>query len=304
MAARSLARRHTNVLGVVISDFSHPWAAGLAGLMEREARKHDHTLLVVSTGGDGAEAEIPCIRTLVEHRVAAIIFVDFSREPAVVGALPDDTPIVFVSTQGVGGPTIVVDFQLGAQLAVQHLVDLGHERIGFVAPDGPDPRSTMDLFAGYRQAMFAAGLLTANTSQADVEPPIMACDGKLWPSLDQLLTSAQRPTAIFAVDDLTALQILQRADALDLSVPQDLSVVGFDNIGVAALPSISLTTVAQPAAELATRAVQSALAMITGSAEPPAYQLLEPKLIVRNTTAPPSTAPAPNASIESSTVGQ
>jgi DNA-binding LacI/PurR family transcriptional regulator len=288
VAARSLARGGTKTLGVVISDFGHPWAGGLAGRMEREARKHNHTLFVVSTGGEGPEAEAACVRTLVEHRVAAIIFVDFSNDPAVIGALPADTPIVFVSTQGVGGPNIVVDYRLSAQLAVSHLVNLGHQRIGFVVREGPDPRSFLEIFIGCQQAMLGAGLLSAQRSHVDVELPVVTCDGEFWPSIEEMLSSTRRPTAIFAVDDLAALEVLERAYALRLRVPDDLSVVGFDDIGIAALPNISLTTVAQPAAEFATRAVETALAMIAGSAEQRNYQLLQPALIVRKTTAPPS----------------
>jgi DNA-binding LacI/PurR family transcriptional regulator len=153
-----------------------------------------------------------------------------------------------------------------------------------------DPVADDDRFASYRQTLEAAGCLEQSASLTlrvqdstprDDEQPHVAR------AIDALLTGAVRPTAIFAASDLTAIQVLDRADVLGLKVPDDLSIVGFDDIETAGLARISLTTVAQPAEELAALAIETAIALArdeTDGVRP--LTLLKPTLVVRGTTGP------------------
>jgi LacI family transcriptional regulator len=296
MGARSLARQESNVLGILLGDLENPWYATVAAHMEQVARGHGYSVLIASTGGerlrDGAEdVEALRIANLVEHRVAAIILNSFSGDASVVSNVPPGTPLVFVDNQG-PGVTVTVDGRLGAHLAVTHLLELGHRRIGYVSTNsGTDPVADDDRFASYEQTLQAAGCMAES---AGLVVRLDASGGRrdrregAEEAIDALLSRPGRPTAVFAASDLTAIEVLDRADALGLAVPADLSLVGFDDINTARLKRISLTTIAQPAVELATRAIGTAIALARGETHDiRPLTLLEPTLVVRSTTGPP-----------------
>jgi LacI family transcriptional regulator len=293
LGARSLARQESNVLGILLGDLENPWYATVAAHMERVARSHGYSVLMASTGGeslrdDFGQAEALRLANLVEHRVAAIIMNSFSGDATVMHNVPTSTPVVFVDNQG-PGTTVTVDSRLGSHLAVSHLLELGHRRIGYVSTNSDtDPIADDDRFSSYRQSLGAAGCL-ADSDGLVVRlqrPPASEADlSGMQIAIDALLTRSPRPTAIFASSDLTAIEVLDRADALGLDVPRDLSIVGFDDIKTAGLKRISLTTIAQPAVRLATTAVETAIALSRGvntGIRP--LTLLAPNLVVRATT--------------------
>jgi LacI family transcriptional regulator len=288
VTARALAQQKTNVLGIVLGNLENPSYASFAASVERHAYAHGYAALIVSTGGE-LETEVLRIQTLIEHRVAAIIFFTFSGNTAVVRAIPKQTPMVFVTVQGPGGASITLDDRLGAQLAVSHLLELGHRRIAYVSATlGAEPATDQERFAGYRQALAAVGIPIPDEHfilRFSHSPQVR---GGLQSSIDKLLRLKPRPTAIFASSDFTAIEVIERADLLGLRIPQDLSIVGFDDINIASLARISLTTVVQPTSELASLAVDAAIALASGHSKGVRPRvLLEPKLAVRSTTGPP-----------------
>jgi LacI family transcriptional regulator len=296
MGARSLARQESNVLGILLGDLENPWYATVAAHMERVARGHGYSVLIASTGGerlrDGAgDVEAVRITNLVEHRVAAIVLNSFSGDASVVNSVPPGTPLVFVDNQG-PGVTVTVDGRLGAHLAVTHLLEFGHRRVGYVSTNSDtDPVADDDRFASYEQTLRAAGCLEESAHlvvRLDASGSRAQGRHDAEGAIDALLQRPQRPTAIFAASDLSAIEVLDRADALGLDVPGDLSLVGFDDINTARLKRISLTTIAQPADELATRAITTAIALARGETQGVRpLTLLEPRLVVRSTTGPP-----------------
>lgn len=288
VAARALAQQRTEVLGLVVGSLENPWYAPAIAHIERRARERGYAVLMVSTWGD-LSAQASGIRTLIEHRVAAIIFLAASGN-AVVRSVPSEIPIVFVDVHGTGGPMVSVDDRLGAQLAVSHLLDLGHRQIGYVSVD-PDaePTTFAERFAGYRQALAGAGLLEQNEGLSiDAVGSILTHEtAGTRAAIDALLTSASRPTAVYGANDVAAIEVLERADVLGLRVPEDLSIVGFDDIAMSRLARVSLTTIAHPIAELATQGVDTALTLAADGADAHSpHVLLQPKLIVRSTTGP------------------
>jgi LacI family transcriptional regulator len=288
VTARSLAQQRTDVLGIVLGNLENPFYASLTANIERQAYAQGYTTLIVSTAGE-LETEVSRVETLIEHRVAAIIFFTFSGNTATVRAIPKQTPAVFVSVQGINGTSITVDDRLGAQLAVGHLLGLGHRRIAYVSASlGAEPSTDEERFAGYRQAFGAAGVsIPEERLVLRFQQPVQS-RRDLHNAIDKLLRLKPRCTAIFASSDLTALETIERADLLGLRIPEDLSIVGFDDINIASLERISLTTVAHPIAELAARGVEAAVSLATGrSKHMRARILLEPKLVVRGTTGPP-----------------
>jgi LacI family transcriptional regulator len=180
-------------------------------------------------------------------------------------------------------PTVDSDNLAGAEAAVWHLVNLGHRRIGFLG-GRDDLESARRREEGYRRTMAAAGL--------PVDPDLMRSGGFRMETSDaparELLGRADRPTAIFAANDLMAIQTVQVAQSLGLRVPEDLSVIGFDNIPESAMAKPTLTTIAQPLKSIGQTAMQLLLALLRGEEVPVRHVQLATELVVRSSTAPPA----------------
>jgi len=290
MGARSLARRQSNVLGVLLGDLENPWYATLAAHIERLARVRGYAVLIASTGGEsirdeGGQIEASRIEHLVEHRVAAIIMIAWSGDRSIAQQVPPGIPLVFLGTVRAPGKTVTIDDPLGAHLAVTHLLELGHKRIAYVnTASAADPLADDQRLASFHQTLSAAGAAAAGAAS------VVRLDGPgsdPAAAIDALLTHRRRPTAIFAASDLTAIDVLDRADVLGLRIPEDLSLIGFDDISMAQLKRIALTTIAQPALELSTKATEAAIALATGQPDVPPIDIIVPRLVVRGTTGPP-----------------
>jgi LacI family transcriptional regulator len=177
-------------------------------------------------------------------------------------------------------PTVECDSYGGALQATRHLIDLGHSRIGFIA-GRRDLRSSIARDAGYRRALTDAGI--------PVDPALVGSgsyrqDAVRIAALD-MLRRGDRPTAIFAANDISALEIIRVADELGLRVPQDLSVIGFDDVPEASKASPALSTVRQPMQQLGAEAARLLLTLMRGETPPATHVTLATRLIARGTTA-------------------
>jgi len=182
--------------------------------------------------------------------------------------------------------SIAVDSRAAAELAVSHLVELGHTAIGFVSVTLHEPPTETVRFDGYRRAIQQAGLKVgaSRVLRADGRGPHLSA---YQAELKAFLSRKRRPTAIVAATDFDALEVISAADALGMRVPSDLSVVGFDNISLAGHSRISLTTISQPLAEIAKLAVDAAIDGTPHKRRRAARSIkLRPELIVRASTGP------------------
>ncbi|MFI6227674.1 LacI family DNA-binding transcriptional regulator [Micromonospora echinospora] len=278
--------QRSRMLELVFDELGDMWGVEIIRGVERVAREHRLGVVLTEFGpqrnavrywiDDTLTRRPACIVTVAQlaedqHdqlRARGIPFVVF--DPTV--ELPDDVPFVG-ATNWTGGRT-----------ATRHLVELGHRRIAMIA--GPDQvlccRARLD---GYRSALEAAGLPVESDLVVRAD---LTREGGHAAALG-LLDRPQRPTAIFASNDLQALGVYQAARVLGLSVPRDLSVVGFDDLPVAALVDPPLTTVRQPLTEMAATATELALALGRGERTPRVGLELATTLSVRGSTAPPAT---------------
>ncbi|MDS0136860.1 LacI family DNA-binding transcriptional regulator [Amycolatopsis sp. CM201R] len=279
LVAQSLRNHRTNVIGILVADLE-PFSTELLKGAADAIRGSGFELVVYSAGGrtgDPVGWEKRYLSRLSGTLVDGAVLVT----PAVSLEAVPGTPVVAVDphTGPSHLPTIDSDNLRGAQLATEHLLDLGHRRIAFLA-GRPDLQSAELRKTGYLRALTAAGI----TPDEDLirigayDPEISAA------SAHALLTGPDRPTAVFAANDISAIATVGAARELGLAVPDDLSVVGFDNVPESALCSPPLTTVDQPIREMGHRAIRMLIALINGDEVERTHVTLDTGLVVRHST--------------------
>ena len=278
--ARSLAERRTRTIGVVIDDLSNPWYVELLDGLRPVL--HEHGLRPLLADG---RTEPDAVQALSDLRVDGLVLVGTPSQSAVAqwNALGSPMPTVVAGTREPLLPTVDVvanDDYRGGQLATTHLLELGHRRITHIIGEGEVGRLRR---AGYE----------AVTTDAGLDPVSAPGD---WTEATgrrvgyALLRCSDRPTAIVAANDLSAVGVLTAADQLGIRVPQDLSVVGYDNTVFSKLHRVSLTTIDSHNAEVGQLAGRTLTARLDGDSGTASTRLLSPALVVRSSTGPP---PAP-----------
>ncbi|MEV5716691.1 LacI family DNA-binding transcriptional regulator [Amycolatopsis mediterranei] len=279
LVAQSLRNHRTNVIGILVADLE-PFSTELLKGAADAIRGSGFELVVYSAGGrtgDPLGWEKRYLSRLSGTLVDGAVLVT----PTVSLEVVPGTPVVAVDphTGPSHLPTIDSDNLRGAQLATEHLLELGHRRIGFLA-GRPDLQSAELRKTGYLRALTAAGI----TPDEDLirigayDPEVSAA------SAHALLTGPDRPTAVFAANDISAIATVGAARELGLTVPDDLSVVGFDNVPESALCSPPLTTVDQPIREMGHRAIRMLIALINGDDVDRTHVTLDTGLVVRRST--------------------
>jgi LacI family transcriptional regulator len=285
-AATSLAGGGSRFLGMIVPSLSWTFVAnfnhGVASIVEPSGYE-----IVLYTSLDEHDYSSVAGRIRGSQLHGGLIVVSSAQDLGPIEELHrDGTPVVLVATLANAStmPTLVVDNAAGARGAVEHLLDLGHRRIGQVAGPRQHP-CCRDRSAGYRSALRAAGLKP---------DPALTVRGGLdgtgvRPKVKDMLSTAHRPTAVFAHTDYAAFEVMAAAEDCGLRVPEDLSVVGFDDIESASHVRPALTTVRQPFHELGERAAQLLLTAVEGSADvgEPIREEIQPELVVRDSSVPP-----------------
>ena len=250
LVARSLRSLRTHVIGILVAEFE-PFSTEILKGTSQAIVGTGYELLAYSGGGrpdEDAGWERRSLSRLGGTLIDGAVLVT----PTVVG-VGGSVPAVAIDPHAgpTHMPTVDADNLEGAVLATEHLLRLGHRRIGFLG-GRPDLESARLREEGYRTALRAAGI--------EVDPDLVRVGGyqprvAAGPARE-LLTLPDRPTAVFAANDLTAIGTMQVARDLGLSVPEDLSVVGFDDVPESALTQPPLTTVSQPLQQMGSEAVR------------------------------------------------
>jgi DNA-binding LacI/PurR family transcriptional regulator len=279
--ARSLSLGRSQTIGVVAPFFTTPSVVErLRGISERLAQHgYDLMLFDVETPGQRADA----LRDFAQHdRVDGLVVISLPLSDDEVGALRhDDLPVVLVDIGHPGLPHVVIDDVRGGELAAGHLIEKGHRRIGFIGDLPANPfgfTSSEQRREGFRHALAGAGIDRA----AELERLGVHGRESARALARELLGSDDRPTAIFAASDVQAFGALEAADALALRVPEDVAVIGFDDIEIAA--TVGLTTVRQPLRESGARGAELVLMAIEGGGQEPVEELEPLAVIERRTT--------------------
>ncbi len=279
--ARSLVMRRTHAIGVVVTSIADPFNGEVVAGIEELANQHGYSVILANSQAD-PDREIQVVSSFQERRVDGIL-VASSRVGALYAPLLADLKIaiVLINNQHPGEfvYSVAIDNVRGAYDATNHLIDLGHKRIGYVG-DRFGLQSDVERWVGYEKAMKQADLIVRAEliARGDGKPEGAALAAR------QLLSLKDRPTAIFCYNDMSALGVLQEADARGLIIPADLSVAGFDDIFFASLLKPPLTTVRQPKKEIGRRSMELLLALLKGE-EAEKTVVIRGELVVRGSTA-------------------
>jgi LacI family transcriptional regulator len=291
-AARSLVTQRSHIIGVFMEtgeghpDLQHPFFHEvLGGLKQRVGAEGFDLLLFASERPGGGYGPHSYLKRARHHSVdgCALIGLD-TEEEEVRRLVRGEIPCVAIDMEVTGPRTEVVmsDNEAGAGTAVRHLHDLGHRRIATIT-GMIDSRPGIDRLRGYRAAVQELGL--AYRDEYVTYGDFYAESGR--EATAQLLALAEPPTAIFAASDLMAIGAIRAAAEAGLHVPQDLSVIGFDDIQLAPHVNPPLTTLRQDKLGLGAAAGDALVARIAGDPERPSLRTLPVELVVRGTTAAP-----------------
>ena len=275
LVAQSLRSRNTNVIGVLVTDIE-PFSAELLKGVARAIEGSGYELVVFS-GCGRADDQVGWERRYLSRVSGTLCDGALLVTPSTVD-VAFGAPVVAVD-HNVGSsalPTVDADNLNGAVIATEHLLELGHRRIGFLA-GRPDLESAHLRERGYRVALERAGI--------EVDPSLIRVGGYQTDTAQvgtrQLLELDDRPTALFAANDVSAIAAMSVAQSLGLTVPDDLSVIGFDNVPESALSEPPLTTIEQPIKQMGFDAVKILIQLIDGTEPVAEHTLLPTRLVVR-----------------------
>ena len=279
--AQGLVMRQTRILGIMVSDLQNPFfAAVISGVQERAEGLGFRVL--ITTGDRTPSVEESAIENLLQLRVDGLILASPRVDDKVIAQASRSVPVVILNrnTADDTSDSVTNDNIAGTHLAVEHLVSFGHRRIAFI--EGGAGAGARSRYEGFLRAMFDFGL----------EDEIVTVEGRHteeggYQGAMELLKMRILPTAVFASNDLCAIGAMNAFEEAGLSIPDDLSLVGYDNNRMAAMRHISLTTIDQPGDDMGRSAVERLAERIDGDRAEPSHDVVTPSLVVRSTTGPP-----------------
>jgi LacI family transcriptional regulator/LacI family repressor for deo operon, udp, cdd, tsx, nupC, and nupG len=289
--AQGLLARETNSIGLVITTISDPFFVDIVRGVEEVAQNAGFSVFLASSEND-PEREIRIIETFSRRRVDGVIVAASRMSQAYAERLERiHIPVIMINNQAAGKHqylyTVQVDDYAGGRLAAQHLLDLGHRKIGYIGVDNR-PVSNFHRLSSYRDELKARGI----TGE------------KKWVVIGKTSTSADLPgdvragrqlalqllemgvTAIICYCDTVAAGVLLACREAGVSVPEQVSVIGFDDNDLCEIVCPPLTTIAQPKREMGQKAMRMLLTNVSGGAVEDF--VVQPSLVLRESTAPPS----------------
>jgi LacI family transcriptional regulator len=260
--ARGLSRKRTGTLAVIVPDVANPFFTMIVRAAENVARRADYRVILADTRAD-LNVERDAIEELIAHRVEGIAIAPVSNRsrPHLLRLAAFGVPFVLIdrAVPGLECDVVLGDSAGGAQLLVEHLLSLGHRRIGLIV-ESDEVSTARDRRRGYETALEAAAIVLdpALVAHTTVDP------SGGFEGMRRLLELDDRPTAVFTVNNLVALGAIEAVRAVGLEVPDDVALVCFDDIEYASRLYPFLTAMEQPAETFGTLATQLLLERIEG----------------------------------------
>lgn len=276
-SARGLKGKNTNMIGLVVPDISNPFFSELALGVESFANEHGYCVFLCNTNWD-YEREKTYVDILKAKRVDGVIISSVIENATHHKKL--SLPLVYI-TEGPRSDDIYyvgIDNKAGAVLGVEYLIKLGHKDIVYIG--GSEKTSTnRERFEGYKETMQRHGY----TVKANLRTSNSFSQESGYKAAMEMLIKSEIPTAVFAVNDIVALGVIQAIEEFGLKVPEDISVVGFDDIAFSSMHRIKLTTVSQPKFEMGRQSAELLINLINQENIGQKINIIQPSLIIRDT---------------------
>ena len=293
IATRKSKKKNAKIISFIVHNIRDYFISEICRGVESAAREKGYHV-IISNSDCSIEKETENIRRLEETNASGAIIYPFGRENAeeIFKLKQDNYPFVLVDMffKDIKTNHVVVDNSKGGFLAVKHLTDLGHTRIGFIG--FLESSTGFGRFEGYKEAISRTGIAYDDNLVIDI-PHNIALEtigreeekvGRQG-EIDRLLNLKDRPTAVFCGNDFTAIGVIKRLQELGLRVPEDIAVVGFDDLPISSMISVPLTTVSQPKYEIGKVACEILINKIEGNASSELKEIvLDTKLIVRDSS--------------------
>ena len=282
--ARSLRRKQTRTIGMVIPDNCNPFFAEVARRIEDASFEQGYNVILCNSDGD-LEKERDYLELLIRKRVDGVVLVSAGASQATMDMLAGQEVAVVIADREISGlkvDLVMTDNLQGGYQATSYLLGLGHRRIACIAgPSSLTPSAAR--VAGYRMALAEAGVPV--DERLIVSGDFQSQSG--YAAMQTLLARAERPTGVFACNDMMAIGAICAIHETGLRVPDDISVMGFDDISLASFTCPPLTTVAQAKYEMGALAFEMLEERIQDRDLPARRQLLETELVIRGSCQPP-----------------
>lgn len=289
--ARSLVSGRSRIFGIIVENITNPFFPELISSFEEIAVAHGYEILVSSANINSAQQLTSCVRRMLERKVEGVAVLTFGSEESVLDQLAIHNMPIVLAEFHLDDPkvsTILLDYSAGIQAAVEHLVELGHSRIGFLT--GPHTlHSAITRLTNFQQSMQDLKLKVHKDW-------IIECDHTLKGGVagfEKIMSLKTRPTALICSNDMTAIGVLRAVYMAGLRVPEDLSVIGLDDIDFAEFTLPPLTTIRLSRQELAKAAFDALLKQVENASKTAANPiqrefLVSTSLVVRASTAAPA----------------
>jgi LacI family transcriptional regulator len=283
--ARSLAKGASRTIGMIASNLENPFFFDIFRTLEADAYNHGYEVVAAHTGYN-SDHLMSCVRLMIGRRVAGLAVIVSEMDTGLIRELAESKiPVVFydVGTAGRGMSNIRVNYRRGIQRVVEYLYNLGHRRLTFaghhatLGPIGERERAFVETVSGYAPAVEYSTVADQDGLAGGQQ------------AARQILDSGFRPTAIICVNDVMAVGVLRELRERGLRVPADISVTGFDNIQLSEFSCPPLTTLHIPREHIGHLAF-SMLVPDSARARPGREIVIEPELVLRDSTAPPPPA--------------
>jgi DNA-binding LacI/PurR family transcriptional regulator len=277
--ARALVSGRSRMLGLIVSEITNPFFPELIQGFEDVAVENGYEILIGSTNYE-ADRMQRCIRRMVERNAEGVAIMTFGIEQPLLDQLADrNVPLVFVdlAPNRPGMSVLKVDYHNGIRQGVQHLAALGHRRIAFVS--GPQRlHSAQSRLAAFKKALGECGIPVDETLMIEGDHTM---EGGMV-SAQKLMATKDLPTAIMCSNDMLAIGVLHQLSRSGLRVPDDVSIIGFDDIHMAAMMIPPLTSIQMSRTDIASAAVSALRGHLEGS--PKREYRIDTRLVVREST--------------------
>lgn len=284
--ARGLALGKINVVALIIGDIRNPFYSELTWVIEGILNRNGYLVVLCDSEYDIEKEEL-YLKAVKQYGFSGVVMTSAMESENLISILKSmDCPVVLLNRyiKSFEEDVVVLDNFQGGYIATKHLIDLGHTKIGIIT--GPlNSTSSMERFNGYKSALQDYGI---KYREDFVMHGNLKVESGYEYGVSLLKRKSTKPTAVFAGNDLMAIGIMEAYKNMGMNIPENLSLVGFDDIPLASTPSINLTTIRQPFRELGETVAELVLKRINNERLEYKKVIFSPQLVIRGTTAPPN----------------